>query len=189
MPSRISLLWLRDARRVRIRRPTGGTGTGAANPTPTGRPATSSSRDCMRSHGVTNFPDPDSERAPDPDQHQPTVARLPLRSASLQAVPAQQGGAPPATVPADRAAALALAQVHAHPRRSAVSRSGLHSARQRAARARDARDGVRHSRPRSTPSRRPSSRPPRRVGSGSDEESCGLGRSRVGGVTTRPAAG
>jgi hypothetical protein len=87
----------------------GGTATGAADAT-AGHP----SRDlefsqCMRAHGVTNFPDPTANGLQIPAG---VLTKSPTSIAAQQACKQYlpNGGAPPATSAKDRAAALALAQ-------------------------------------------------------------------------------
>jgi hypothetical protein len=85
------------------------TATGAATSASGGKTRDVEFSDCMRSHGVTNFPDPTSNGLQIP-------AGIDTRSPAFRA--AQQdckqylpnGGAPPATPAADRAAALALSR-------------------------------------------------------------------------------
>ena len=63
---------------------------------------------CMRAHGVTNFPDPTSNGLQIPASVNPrSPAFRSAQNACKQYLP--NGGAPPATPPADRAAALAFA--------------------------------------------------------------------------------
>jgi hypothetical protein len=86
-----------------------GTGTGAAASSAGGKTRDVAFSQCMRAHGVTGFPDPTSNGLQIP-------ASINARSPAFQA--AQQackrylpgGGAPPATKPSERAAALAFAR-------------------------------------------------------------------------------
>ncbi len=87
----------------------GGTASGATNPAPGGTTRDVEFSDCMRSLGVTNFPDPTGSGLQIP-------ANVNTQSPAFQS--AQQackrflpnGGARPATPVRDRAAALALAR-------------------------------------------------------------------------------
>jgi hypothetical protein len=64
---------------------------------------------CMRAHGVTNFPDPTSNGLQVPASVNPrSPAFRSAQNACKQYLP--NGGLPPATPPADRAAALAFAR-------------------------------------------------------------------------------
>lgn len=86
-----------------------GTATGASASPPGGQSRDVEFSDCMRAHGVTDFPDPTSNGLQIP-------ANINARSPAFQA--AQQackqylpnGGAPPVTKPSERAAALAFAR-------------------------------------------------------------------------------
>jgi hypothetical protein len=85
-----------------------GTAPGAANPTPGGRSRDVEFSDCMRAHGVTNFPDPTANGLQIPASINP---KSPAFQAAQQACKRflPNGGAPPATNPAERGAALAFA--------------------------------------------------------------------------------
>jgi hypothetical protein len=86
-----------------------GTGTGAANTAPGGKSRDLEFSDCMRSHGVTNFPDPTPNGLQIPvniNTQSPTFRSA--QQACKQYLPG--AGAPPATAPRDRAAALAFAK-------------------------------------------------------------------------------
>ena len=86
-----------------------GTGTGAGS-----TPAAVKTHDvafsaCMRSHGVANFPDPTSNGLQIPDSINP---KSPVFRSAQQACrhDLPNGGAPPATEPSKRAAAVAFAR-------------------------------------------------------------------------------
>jgi hypothetical protein len=92
----------------------GSTGAPSGTVTNAGSPSGKSSTQaltfarCMRSHGVSNFPDPNGNGI----QITPAIAQSPAfpsaQKACKQYLP--NGGAPPVTAPGDRAAALALAK-------------------------------------------------------------------------------
>lgn len=86
-----------------------GTGTGAANASP-GQPSRDLEfSDCMRAHGVSNFPDPTAnglQIGPGIDTKSPTFKSA--QQACRQFLP--NNGVPPATSSKDRAAALAFAR-------------------------------------------------------------------------------
>lgn len=86
-----------------------GTGTGAANATANGKTRDVAFSDCMRAHGVTNFPDPTSNglQVPTGINRQSPVFRS-AQQACKKYLP--NGGAPPATSPAERTAALTFAR-------------------------------------------------------------------------------
>ena len=85
-----------------------GTATGAANASAAGHTRDVEFSDCMRSHGVPNFPDPTANGLEIPAN---INARSPAFKASQQACRQflPNKGEPPATDPHDRAAALAFA--------------------------------------------------------------------------------
>jgi hypothetical protein len=87
----------------------GGTGTGAGSTPAGGKTRDVAFSECMRAHGVTNFPDPTSNglQIPASINHQSPTFRSAQR-ACKQYLP--NGGAPPATNPSERAAALAFAR-------------------------------------------------------------------------------
>jgi hypothetical protein len=87
---------------------TSGTATGAANATSGHQTRDVEFSDCMRSHGVPNFPDPTAQGLEIPAN---INARSPAFKAAQQACRQflPNKGEPPATDPHDRAAALAFA--------------------------------------------------------------------------------
>ena len=86
-----------------------GTSTGAASAGAGGPSRDVEFSHCMRAHGVTNFPDPTSNGLQIPAS---INARSPAFQAAQQACKQYlpNGGAPPATNPSERAAALAFAR-------------------------------------------------------------------------------
>ncbi|HET6869734.1 MAG TPA: hypothetical protein VFH80_27725 [Solirubrobacteraceae bacterium] len=86
-----------------------GTATGAASSAPGGADPLLKLARCMRAHGVTNFPDPSANGLQIPSSINPkSPAFRSAQQACKQFLPNQ--GAPPATSPRDRAAALKLSQ-------------------------------------------------------------------------------
>ncbi len=86
-----------------------GTATGGASPAPGGKTRDLAFSECMRSHGVTNFPDPTGNGLQIPaDVNAQSPAFQAAQHACRQFL--ANGGAPPATRPRDRAAAVALAK-------------------------------------------------------------------------------
>ncbi len=86
-----------------------GTGTGAGRTAPGGKTRDVEFSDCMRAHGVTNFPDPTSNGLQIPAS---VNSKSPVFRSAQQACKKYlpNGGAPPATNPAERAAALTFAK-------------------------------------------------------------------------------
>ncbi len=86
-----------------------GTGTGATDTPPGGKSGDVEFSDCMRSHGVTNFPDPGPNGLQIPlgiNTQSPSFRSA--QEACKQYLP--NGGAPPATSASERGAALAFAK-------------------------------------------------------------------------------
>ena len=86
-----------------------GTGTGAANTARGGKTRDVEFSDCMRAHGVTDFPDPTANGLQIPVSiNEKAPAFRSAQQACKQYLPNR--GTPPATEPAERAAALAFAR-------------------------------------------------------------------------------
>ncbi|MBV9607503.1 MAG: hypothetical protein JO027_20480 [Solirubrobacterales bacterium] len=87
----------------------GNTGTGATPSAHSGKTRDFEFSDCMRSHGVSNFPDPTANGLQLPASiNAQSPAFQAAQNACKQYLP--NGGAPPATPAKDRAAALALSR-------------------------------------------------------------------------------
>ena len=122
-----------------------GTATGAGSPSPNAGPALEFSR-CMRTHGVTNFPDPPpgSGGIQIPDNVNPqSPAFRSAQQACKQFLP--NNGAGSGDLGERPGGGAGPGPVHADARRAPVPRSGLQPAAGGAGRPRDARDGVRDS--------------------------------------------
>ncbi|MBV9804234.1 MAG: hypothetical protein JO130_13625 [Solirubrobacterales bacterium] len=86
-----------------------GTGTGAASTAPGGKTRDIEFSDCMRSHGVTNFPDPGPNGLQIPVSVNPRSPGFRSAQAACKRY-LPNGGNPPATPAVDRAAAVTLAK-------------------------------------------------------------------------------
>jgi hypothetical protein len=85
-----------------------GTVTNASSPTGKSPQQALRFAQCMRAHGVSNFPDPNGQGIRITPAIVSSPAFRPAQNACKQYLP--NGGAPPTTAPGDRAAALAFAR-------------------------------------------------------------------------------